>query len=300
MWIALSRCIVFLPAAAKVPTQGKAALSMFERFTDRARRIVVLAQEEARMLNHDYVGTEHILIALIREGGGTAAQALQSLGITEEAARQQVEEVVGRGQADPQQGHLPFTPRAKKTLELALREALQLGHNYIGTEHILLGLIREGEDKGTSPATQVLNGLGVDPNRVRQQVIQLVSARRVQEEPGTGRAAGRGKRKLAAEVRGRLDSIEWRLSVLEQRVGAGPDVRVLDREIAEIRRGKEAAIDAQDFENAAVLRDRERQLLSDKAARLQEAADLPSLSDEVERLRDLLRRHGIDPQDGAA
>ena len=276
----------------------KAALSMFERFTDRARRIVVLAQEEARMLNHDYVGTEHILVALIREGGGIAAQALQSLGITEEAARQQVEEVVGRGQADPQRGHFPFTPRAKKTLELALREALQLGHNYIGTEHILLGLIREGE--GTSPATQVLNGLGVDPNRVRQQVIQLVSARRVQEEPGTGRAAGRGKRKLAAEVRGRLDSIEWRLSVLEQRVGAGPEVRVLDREIAEVRRDKEAAIDAQDFENAAVLRDRERQLLSDKAARLQEAADLPSLSDEVERLRDLLRRHGIDPQDGAA
>ena len=181
-----------------------------------------------------------------------------------------------------------------------MREALQLGHNYIGTEHILLGLIREGESKGTSPATQVLNGLGVDPNRVRQHVIQLVSTRRVQEEPGTGRAAGRGKRKLASEVRGRLASIEWRLSVLEQRVGTGPEVRELDREIAEVRRDKEAAIDAQDFEHAAVLRDRESQLLSDKAARLQEAADLPSLSDEVERLRDLLRRHGIDPQDGAA
>jgi ATP-dependent Clp protease ATP-binding subunit ClpA len=301
MWIALSRCIVFLSAAAKVPTQGKAALSMFERFTDRARRIVVLAQEEARMLNHDYVGTEHILIALIREGGGIAAQALQSLGITEEAARQQVEEIVGRGQADPQQGHLPFTPRAKKTLELALREALQLGHNYIGTEHILLGLIREGEDKGTSPATQVLNGLGVDPNRVRQQVIQLITARRSETEAGVLRVgAGGGKRKLASEVRGRLDSIEWRLSVLEQRVGTGPDVRDLDREIAQVRRDKEATIDAQDFENAAMLRDRERQLLSDKAAREQEWAALPSLSDEVERLRDLLRRHGIDPQDGAA
>jgi ATP-dependent Clp protease ATP-binding subunit ClpA len=277
----------------------KAALSMFERFTDRTRRVLVLAQEEARMLNRDYVGTEHILVALIREGGGIAAQALQSLGITEEAARQQVEEIVGRGQTDPQRRHLPFTPRAKKTLELALREALQLGHNYIGTEHILLGLIREGEGKGTSPATQVLNGLGVDPNRVHQQVIQLVSARRVQAEPGTGRG-GRGKRKLASEVRGRLASIEWRLSVLEQRVGTGPEVRDLDREIAEVRRGKEAAIDAQDFENAAGLRDRESQLLGDKAARLQEAADLPSLSEEVERLRDLLRRHGIDPQDGAA
>jgi ATP-dependent Clp protease ATP-binding subunit ClpC len=274
----------------------KAALSMFERFTDRARRVVVLAQEEARMLNHDYVGTEHILVALIREGGGVAAQALGSLGITEEAARQQVEEVVGRGQPGPQQGHLPFTPRAKKMLQLSLREAIALGHGYIGTEHILLGLVREGE----GVAMRVLNGLGVDPNRVRQQVIQLVSARRVQEEPGTGRDTGRGKRKLASEVRGRLDSIEWRLSVLEQRVGTGPEVRDLDREIAEVRRDKEAAIDAQDFENAAVLRDRESQLLGDKAARLQEAADLPSLSDEVERLRDLLRRHGIDPQDGAA
>ena len=269
---------------------------MFERFTDRARRVVVLAQEEARMLNHDYVGTEHILIALIREGGGVAAQALQSLGITEEAARQQVEEVVGRGETGPQQRHLPFTPRAKKILQLSLREAIALGHGYIGTEHILLGLVREGE----GVAIRVLDGLGVDPNRVRQRVIQLVSARRVQEEPGAGRAAGRGKRKLASEVRGRLASIEWRLSVLEQRVGTGPEVRALDREIAEVRRDKEAAIDAQDFENAAVLRDRESQLLSDKAARLQEAADLPSLSDEVERLRDLLRRHGIDPQDGAA
>ena len=269
---------------------------MFERFTDRARRVVVLAQEEARMLNHDYVGTEQILVALIGEGGGVAARALQSLGITEEAVRQQVEELVGRGQAGPQRGHLPFTPGAKKILQLSLREAIALGHGYIGTEHILLGLVREGE----GVALRVLNGLGVDPGRVRQRVIALVSARRVQEQPETGRGGGRGKRKLASEVRGRLDSIEWRLSVLEQRVGSGPEVRDLDREIAEVRRDKEAAIDAQDFEHAAVLRDRESQLLSDKAARLQEAADLPSLSDEVERLRDLLRRHGIDPQDGAA
>ena len=157
---------------------------MFERFTDRARRVVVLAQEEARMLNHDYVGTEHILVALIREGGGVAAQALESLGITEEAARQQVEEIVGPGQTGPQRGHLPFTPRAKKVLQLALREAIALGHGYIGTEHILLGLVRESE----GVAIRVLNGLGVDPNRVRQQVIQLVSARRAQQEPGTGRA----------------------------------------------------------------------------------------------------------------
>src|SRR5580692_2170620 len=280
----------------KETNASKAALSMFERFTDRARRVVVLAQEEARTLHHDYIGTEHILLALIREGDGVAAQALESLGITEEAARQQVEEIIGRGQQDPPRGHIPFTPRAKKTLQLSMREAIALGHAYIGTEHILLGLVRLGE----GPATQVLNGLGVDPNRVRQQVIQLVSARRVQEEPGTGRSAGRGKRKLLSELRGRLDSLDWRLSVLEQRVGTSPDLAQLDQEISEVRSDKESAIDAQDFENAAVLRDREQQLLGDKAARLQEWAALPSLSDEVERLRELLRRHGIDPQNGAA
>jgi ATP-dependent Clp protease ATP-binding subunit ClpC len=274
----------------------KAALSMFERFTDRARRVVVLAQEDARMLNHHYVGTEHLLLALLREGGGVAAQALEPLGITEEAARQQVEEIIGPGQQDPPRGHIPFTPRAKKTLQLSMREAIALGHSYIGTEHILLGLVRE--DDGV--AIRVLSGLGVDPNRVRQRVIQLVHARRVQEEPGTGRATGRGKRKLSSELRGRLDSLDWRLSVLEQRVGTAPDLGQLDQEITQIRRDKESAIDAQDFENAAVLRDREQQLLGDKAARLQEWAALPSLSDEVERLRDLLRRHGIDPQDGVA
>jgi hypothetical protein len=279
----------------------EAALRMLERFTDQARHVVALAQEEARMLNHDYIGTEHILLALIHEGRGTAAQALESLGVTEEAACRQVEQIIGRGQQDPPRGHIPFTPRAKKTLELSLREAIALGNTSIGTEHILLGLIREGEGKGKSPAAQVLNGLGVDPNRVRQQVIALVSVSRGEDEAGVRRVTtGGGKRKLASEVRGRLDSIEWRLSVLEQRVGTGPDVRDLDREIAQVRRDKEAAIDAQDFENAAVLRDRDSQLLSDKAARLQEWAALPSLSDEVERLRDLLRRHGIDPQDGAA
>jgi ATP-dependent Clp protease ATP-binding subunit ClpA len=274
---------------------------MFERFTDQARRIVVLAQEEARMLNHNYIGTEHILLALIHEGMGIAARALESLGITEEAARQQVEEIIGRGQQDPPRGHIPFTPRAKKTLELSLREAIALGNTSVGTEHILLGLIREGDGKSENPATQVLDGLGVDPNRVRQQVIRLVSASRGEDEAAGRRvAAGGGKRKLMSELRGRLDSIEWRLSVLEQRVGTGPDVRDLDREIAQVRRDKEAAIDAQDFENAAVLRDRENQLLSDKDAREQEWAALPSLTDEVERLRDLLRRRGIDPQDGAA
>jgi ATP-dependent Clp protease ATP-binding subunit ClpA len=295
MRIKQTRCIVLLSNTAESKTR-RAALSMFERFTDAARRVVVLAQEEARVLNHNYIGTEHILLALLREGDGVAARALGSLGITEEAARQQVEEITGRGEPGPQRGHIPFTPRGKKILQLSLREAIALGHAYIGTEHILLGLLRE--DDGV--AVRVLNGLGVEPNRVRQQVIQLVSARRVQQEPETGRAAGRGKRKLLSELRGRLDALDWRLSVLEQRVGTSPDLAQLDQEITQVRIDKESAIEAQDFEHAAVLRDREQQLLGDKAARLQEWAALPSLSDEVERLRDLLRRHGIDPQDDVA
>ena len=154
---------------------------MFERFTDRARRVVVLAQEEARMLNHNYIGTEHILLGLIHEGEGVAAKALESLGISLEAVRAQVQEIIGEGQQAPS-GHIPFTPRAKKVLELSLREALQLGHNYIGTEHILLGLIREGE----GVAAQVLNKLGADLNRVRQQVIQLVSGYQGKEPVAAG------------------------------------------------------------------------------------------------------------------
>jgi ATP-dependent Clp protease ATP-binding subunit ClpC len=155
---------------------------VFERFTDRARRVVVLAQEEARLLNHNYIGTEHILLGLIHEGEGVAAKALESLGISLEKVRQQVEEIIGAGQSPPS-GHIPFTPRAKKVLELSLREALQLGHNYIGTEHILLGLIREGE----GVAAQVLVKLGADLSRVRQQVIQLLSG-----YSGAKEAAGGG------------------------------------------------------------------------------------------------------------
>ncbi len=159
---------------------------MFERFTDRARRVVVLAQEEARLLNHNYIGTEHILLGLIHEGEGVAAKSLESLGISLEAVRAQVEEIIGQGGNSPS-GHIPFTPRAKKVLELSLREALQLGHNYIGTEHILLGLIREGE----GVAAQVLVKLGADLSRVRQQVIQQLSG--YQGSGQTGDAAKGGQ-----------------------------------------------------------------------------------------------------------
>ena len=154
---------------------------MFERFTDRARRVIVLAQEEAKMLNHNYIGTEHILLGLIHEGEGVAAKALESLDISLPAVREQVQEIIGQGQQRPT-GHIPFTPRAKKVLELSLREALQLGHNYIGTEHILLGLIREGE----GVAAQVLVKLGADLNRVRQQVIQLLSGFQGKEQVVAG------------------------------------------------------------------------------------------------------------------
>src|SRR6186713_2159836 len=186
---------------------------MFERFTDRARRVVVLAQEEARMLNHNYIGTEHILLGLIHEGEGVAAKALESLGISLEGVRQQVEEIIGQGQQAPS-GHIPFTPRAKKVLELSLREALQLGHNYIGTEHILLGLIREGE----GVAAQVLVKLGADLNRVRQQVIQLLSGYQGKEPAGTA-AEGTPSTSLVLDQFGRNLTQAARDSKLDPVIG---------------------------------------------------------------------------------
>ena len=210
---------------------------MFERFTDRARRVVVLAQEEARLLNHNYIGTEHILLGLIHEGEGVAAKALESLGISLEAVRAQVEEIIGHGGTAPS-GHIPFTPRAKKVLELSLREALQLGHNYIGTEHILLGLIREGE----GVAAQVLVKLGADLSRVRQQVIQLLSGYAGGKEaaPATGTTGeaqptgslvldqfGRNLTQMAREnkldpVIGREKEIERVMQVLSRRTKNNP------------------------------------------------------------------------------
>ena len=154
---------------------------MFEKFTDKARRVVVLAQEEAKLLNHNYIGTEHILLGLIHEGEGVAAKALEALNINLEQVREQVQDIIGQGQQSPS-GHIPFTPRAKKVLELSLREALQLGHSYIGTEHLLLGLIREGE----GVAAQVLTKLGADTNKVRQQVIQLLSGFQGKETVSVG------------------------------------------------------------------------------------------------------------------
>jgi ATP-dependent Clp protease ATP-binding subunit ClpA len=194
---------------------------MFERFTDRARRVVVLAQEEARMLNHNYIGTEHVLLGLVHEGEGVAAKALESLGISLEGVRARIEEIIGQGEKAPT-GHIPFTPRAKKALELSLREALQLGHNYIGTEHVLLGVIREGDGIGC----RVLVELGAELTRVRQAIIQLLN--------------------------GTVESTKAPVDMT---------LTELDEAISKARRDKESAIDALDYEKAASLRDREKQLV---------------------------------------
>jgi ATP-dependent Clp protease ATP-binding subunit ClpA len=281
---------------------------MFERFTERARRVVVLAQEEARMLNHGYIGTEHLLLGLIHEGEGVAAKALESLGISLEAVRQQVETIIGRGK-EPASGHIPFTPRAKKVLELSLKESRALGHDYIGTEHILLGLIREGQ----GVAAQVLVKLGADLNRVRQQVIQLLHGQTGEEAASDrGQIKARGVRAgVIDDVLARIDSLDQRLAALERWVGLGPDVHDLDRDLAQLRHDKESAIDAQDFEAAAALRDKEKRLLEEKARKEKgwtaDTADRPSLAEdfarlsaELERLRTILRDHALEPGDGAA
>jgi ATP-dependent Clp protease ATP-binding subunit ClpC len=190
---------------------------MFERFADPGRRVVVLAQEEARMLNHVYIGTEHILLGLIHEGEGVAAKALESLGISLDAVRQQVEETIGKGKTAPS-GQIPFTPRAKKVMELSLRESIQLGHNYIGTEHILLGLIREGQ----GVAAQVLQKLGADLNRVREQVLQLLSGYRGGEDADLLATAAEREFGADDEVIVLLRDIARRVKRIEQRL-AGDD-----------------------------------------------------------------------------
>ena len=169
---------------------------MFERFTDRARRLVVLAQDEARSLNHNWIGTEHLLIALIRENSGVGAKALESLGISLDAARQQVESIIGRGQVPVGDGPIPFTPRAKKVLDLSLLEARQLGHDYIGTEHILLGLIREGE----GVAAKALDALGVTFDVVREKVEEAIGAN-TNPSPGSPPFTPRAKKVLELSLR---------------------------------------------------------------------------------------------------
>jgi len=268
---------------------------MFERFTDKARRAVVLAADEARLLGHDHIGTEHILLGILNEGAGIAASALTSLGITLEAVRAQVATTAGPGPAPPE--HIPFTTRAKRSLEMALREALQLGYDYIGTEHILLGLIHDDKAAGA----ETLTGLGADLGAVRQRVIELLPRRR-----SAPRAPLQGGPRLHLgqdqDTTARLDALTLRLAVVERWAGLKPDVTDLDADISRIRREKEAAIDAHDFRRAEDLSDTETELLIDRDATAREwterpplAAEVAELRAEVARLRTVLRAHGIDP-----
>jgi Clp amino terminal domain, pathogenicity island component len=249
----------------------------FRRYTDRARRAVELAGEEARLLRHNYIGTEHLLLGLLYEGEGVAARALESLGISREDVRGQVEEIIGHGMSSPV-SHLTFTPRARKVLELSLREALALGHHYIGTEHLLLGLLREGD----GVAAQVLVRVGADLCTVRERVLGLLAGGREQADPQT-----------------RL----VRLAVPAELADAA-------KELARVRRQKEAAFGEGDLDRAAALRDQEKQLLADKL-RLERqwaaGADVQAVIAEnqrvhveLDRLRDLLRQHGIEPDGGTA
>jgi hypothetical protein len=311
---------------------------MFERFSDRARRVVVLAHEEARLLDHNYIGTEHILLGLVHEGGGVAAQALQELGISLEAMREQVEQAAGRGSTRPS-GHIPFTPRVKKVLELSLREALHLGQNYIGTGHLLLGVVREEEGPAQGGvAAKVLTGLGTDLTQVRRQVIAQLrepsdegpllgqsSAGDLLAEPSdqpSGEAASGPSQSPPAgpdtggpspDIMNALVSIADRLTAIEQRLGiSGPAAPAVnyDEQIEMMRLAKVAAIKAQDFEKAAILRDQEKELTAQKEAAVKEpkpagdvmasVAETARLRGQVARMQTLLRRHGIDPDEPAA
>jgi ATP-dependent Clp protease ATP-binding subunit ClpC len=193
---------------------------MFERFTDRARRVVVLAQEESRLLGHNYIGTEHLLLGLLAEREGVAARALQSLDITLDAAREQVKEIIGPGAQEPR-GHIPFTPRAKKILELSLREALKLGSEVIGTEHLLLGLVDEGAGVGA----QILDRLGAPAPAVREAVLSLAEAEPESpaDRPEAGvRSFATGVRlpiEALAEFRELIASIDRRLAAIERHLG---------------------------------------------------------------------------------
>ena len=249
---------------------------MFQRFTDRARRVVHLAKEEAWLLRHNYLGTEHLLLGLLYEGDGVAAHALMSLGVSLDAVRARVEEFIGRGEG-PVHADVPFTPRSRKVLELSLREAMRLGHHYIGTEHILLGLLREGEGVGV----QILTDLGADHARVMERVIELLNERE----------------------QARRETHLVRMTMPAELVEAA-------EHLDDVRQRKQAAFDAGDLDLAAALRATESQLLADKLrleCQLTAGTDLQtvlteneSMHREIDRLRDLLRQHGVDPDNGAA
>ena len=240
---------------------------MFRRFSPRAREVIISAQQEARALHHNYIGTEHVLLGLLRDREGVAGRALHVLGISPETVREQILDIIGEGNQEPA-GHIPFTPRTKKVLELAVREAVQLGHLYVGTEHILLSLVREGDGVGW----HVLHRLGLTVPKVRDQVLQLVS--QDQQAPS--------------------------------HVIAPPGIRDYDTRIELARQAKDAAVDAKDLDRAAAARESEKELLAERdrlIAQWSAGVDIPTLGreldwlrDEVNRLQGLLLRHGIEPE----
>jgi prophage maintenance system killer protein len=280
-----------LPLAERIrkATTRRQPTGPLRRFTDEARRSVQFAGEEARLLRHNYVGTEHLLLGLVAEEEGLAAQALKSLGLSLAEIRHQVTEIATPGQHAPSH-QVPFTPQARRVLELSLREALSLGHHYIGTEHLLLGLL--GEERGI--AARVLTGLGADHDRVRERLVDLIN-------------------QIQHEKRERGQALQTTLAELAD----------TQEQLNQVRARKEAALDAEDFEAAGVLRDQERELLAERArlGRQVEAASetagvIPAVLDEnvlqavlnenqklqreVDRLRGLLRDHGIEPDNGTA
>jgi prophage maintenance system killer protein len=268
-------------ATTRTPPRG-----MFHRLTDRARRAVHFAREEALLLRHDQVGTEHLLLGLLYEGEGVAARVLESLGISPQDVRREVDEIIGPGQSPPR-GDIPFTPAARRVLRLSLQESLQLGHRYIGTEHLLLGLLGEAE----GVAAQVLNRLGADQARVRDRTLDLLAGRR-------GQAGPRPEADAEADA------------AAPEAPAVPADLVSATEQLARLRQQKQAALDAGDLAAAAALRDRERKLLADKL-RLEHRwiagldvqaiiADNQRLRRELDRLRDLLRQHGIEPDGGTA
>ena len=240
---------------------------MFRRFSPRAREVLISAQQEARALHHGFIGTEHLLLGLLRDRDGVAGRTLHVLGISPEAAREQVLDIIGEGQAEVT-GHIPLTPRSKKVLELAVQEAVRLDHLHVGTEHILLGLVREGDGVGW----HVLHRLGLTVPRVRDQVLQLVSQDR--QAPS--------------------------------HVITPPGIRDYDTRIELARQAKDAAVDAKDLDRAAAARESEKELLAERdrlIAQWSAGVDLPTLGreldwlrDEVNRLQGLLLRHGVEPE----
>jgi Clp amino terminal domain, pathogenicity island component len=247
---------------------------MFERFTNQSRGAVVLAQEEALDLGHDYIGTEHLLLGLLREGTGSAARVLTSMNVTLDAARQEVEASVGPAGHQQRSGPIPFTPRAKKALEWSLRESLRLGQDYISTGHLLLGLIKEEDDV----AVQVLGGLGADLTDLRARVLQELAVRPEQEEEASvirvGRTRAHSTPRVPTEVRNLLGMIEARLTAIEQHLAITRSVparlRSLDERIAAVRRDKDAALDDREFGAAATSRAAERDLLAQRARVMRE------------------------------